>query len=188
MRSGWASIFTGLAVIFCLHLLLFSAGALLLWECEACPYVIPRWYSHSIVATSKIADCPRALHSFYSRTGHVSSPRWFTQWACIIASNPLLPAKHLLLMWFDLSDLHIWDWLVECEHLHFLTAYHQQTALLTLGHFTLHFSFPISTCPRSLLMDSSLPFTRPFWPQALFPLTHTDCLETFFFFNFKRNN
>ena len=89
-------------------------------------------------------------------------PRWFTQWTCIIASIPLLPAKHLLLMWFDLSDLHIWDWLVQCEHLHFLTAYHQQTALLTLGHFTLHFSFPISTCPRSLLMDSSLPFTRPF--------------------------
>ena len=138
------------------------------------------WYSHSIVATSKITDCPRALHPFYSRTGHVSSSRWFTQWVCIIASNPLPPAKHLLLMWFDLSDLHIWDWLVQCEHLNILTAYHQQTALLTLGHFTLHFSFPISTCPRSLLMDSSLPFTRPFLPQALFPLTHTDCLETFF--------
>ena len=120
------------------------------------------WYSHSIVATSKITDCPRALHPFYSRTGHVSSTRWFTQWVCIIASNPLPPAKYLLLMWFDLSDLHIWDWLVQCEHLNILTAYHQQTALLTLGHFTLHFSFPISTCPRSLLMDSSLPFTRPF--------------------------
>ena len=159
--SGWASIFTGLATNFCLYLLLFSACALLFWKGMTCVCARTCCHLHGTVARSKITDCLGALRLFYSRTGFVSSPRHFMQSACVIASYPLPHVPYLLLTWVDLSDLQMWDWLVQCEHLHILTAHHHQAAALTLGNFTLHFLFSIASRPLPLLRDCNLPCVTP---------------------------
>ena len=44
-------------------------------------------------------------------------------------------------MWVDLSDLQIWDWLVQSEHLYILIARHHQAAALTFRNFPPLFSF-----------------------------------------------
>ena len=86
--------------------------------------VIPGCYLDSTVAKSKITDCPSDAGPFYSRTGHVSFPRLFTQSAWVIASYTLHSAQHLLLIWVYLSDLQIWDWLVQCENLRTSKTHH----------------------------------------------------------------
>ena len=72
---------------------------------------------------------------FYPRTGHVSSPKCLTQQAYVITPYPLSIAQYLLLMYVDLSDLQIWNWIVQIACMYILTAHNHQTAGLTVGNF-----------------------------------------------------
>ena len=44
-------------------------------------------------------------------------------------------AQYLLLMYVDLSDLQIWNWIVQIACMYILTAHNHQTAGLTVGNF-----------------------------------------------------
>ena len=125
-------------------------------------YTVPR---------SKITDCPGALHPFYPRTGHVSSPKLFTQSACVIASFSLPPAQYQFLIWVDISGPQIWDWLVQCENLPtYITHRHQVAALaLTLCGILPHiFHFRLCHAPCHVWWIAACPLPNLFDPQHLF--------------------
>ena len=175
--------FSGLAAGFCLHLPLFSAGNVMFSEGAGCSYTVPCCYLHCTINRSKITDCPNAPTSLLPQDSHVSSPRWFTQQAYVIAPYHLPIAQDLLLTQVGLSVLQIWDSLVQIACISILTAHHYQAAALTLGtFFSVSFVFALVTSFALVrVMDYSLTL-----PSTSFLLRCTSCFDTFYLFYLKK--
>ena len=161
MRTGWATIFTGLAASFCLQVFVL-VRTLLSCERSACSYVVACCYLHSTVAILKITDCPGVCCPFYPMTCHVSSPQAVHPIGLCYFPLPLNRcAAPVADMWWSLRST---DLGLPCS-ISVSTApqvHHHPAATSTLDNFYPVFSplgciIPLATCDKLHLTTSVWP-------------------------------